>query len=223
MDIWPKWPGGWLIKPAFPPRPPESRRPSGSRTAHAGKSDSDREPAASVPPARPDSHIILVGLPGAGKTSVGSILAKSLNCPFIDLDAEIVRRTGRAISAIFASHGEQHFRLLERDATLRLRDARPSVVAPGGGWVTVPDTVALVRPPAHMAYLKVDPATAARRLYRSAHLRPLLRRDPHSALAQLLDARRAAYEAADWVIDTEVLDRQEVIDRILLLLSAGTS
>jgi shikimate kinase len=162
-------------------------------------------------------------LPGAGKTSIGSMLAKSLNCPFVDLDADIVRRTGRPISAIFASRGEQHFRLLERDATLRVREARPSVIAPGGGWVTVPETVALLRPPARMAYLKVDPATAARRLRRSAHLRPLLRRDPHGALTRLLDARRAAYEAADWVVDAEVLDREEVIERIILLLKTAAS
>jgi shikimate kinase len=162
-------------------------------------------------------------LPGAGKTSVGSVLAKSLNCPFVDLDAEIVRCSGRPISAIFASRGEEHFRLLEHEATLRLRDALPSVIAPGGGWVTVPETVALLRPPAQMAYLKVDPATAARRLHRSAHLRPLLRRDPERALEQLLEARRASYEAADWVVDTEVLGRQEVIDRITVLLTGATS
>jgi shikimate kinase len=185
--------------------------------------DAHAERATGERPVQLPSHIILVGLPGAGKTSVGSMLARSLECPFIDLDAEIVRHTGRAISAIFASRGEPHFRMLERDATLRLRDAQPSVVAPGGGWVTVPDTVALLRPPAHMAYLKVDPATAARRLHRSAHLRPLLRQDPHGALLQLLDARRAAYEEADWVIDTEVLGRQEVIQRIILLLRGAAS
>lgn len=169
------------------------------------------------------SHIILVGLPGAGKTSVGSMLARALNCPFVDLDAEIVRHTGRPISTIFATLGEAHFRLLERDATLRLREAQPSVLAPGGGWVTVPETVALLRPPARMIYLKVDPATAARRLHRSAHLRPLLRQDPHGALTRLLNARRAAYEAADWVLDTELLERQGVIDRIILLLQRAAS
>jgi shikimate kinase len=168
-----------------------------------------------------DVHLILVGLPGAGKTTVGAVLAKTLNCPFVDLDSDIVRHAGQPIAAIFATHGEAHFRALERDATLRLRDARPSIVASGGGWVTIPETVALLRPPARMTYLKVGPSVAAHRLRRSAHLRPLLRQDPVGALERLLAARKSAYEAADLVVDTELLTRQEVISRIVSLVRPG--
>jgi len=167
-----------------------------------------------------DAHLILVGLPGAGKTTVGAALAKALGCPFVDLDADIVRRARQPIATIFATHGEAHFRALERDATLRLRDAQPSVVAPGGGWVTVSETVALLRPPARMTYLKVGPAIAAQRLRRSVHLRPLLRQDPVGTLERLLAARKSAYEAADLVVDTELLTRQDVIDRIVSLMQA---
>ena len=166
---------------------------------------------------------MLVGLPGAGKTTVGSALARALECPFVDLDREIVRHAGQPIAAIFASHGEQHFRALEHEATLRVRETRPSIVAPGGGWVTVPGTVALLRPPARLTYLKVDPATAARRLHRSAHLRPLLVPGPAEALEALLEARQGAYEQADWVVDTEVLTRQQVIERMVALIRGESS
>ena len=124
------------------------------------------------------SHVILVGLPGAGKTTVGSMLARSLDCPFIDLDAEIVRHTGRSISAHLCRAWRTSLPAARAASDSRLRDAPQRVVAPGGGWVTVAATVALLRPPARMAYLKVSPAEAARRLGRAVQSRPLLRHDP---------------------------------------------
>jgi shikimate kinase len=148
---------------------------------------------------------------------VGRAVAAELGWPFVDLDAEIVEREGRPIAAIFAADGEPRFRELEQDATRRLRGAPSSVVAPGGGWVTVPATVALVCPPARTTYLKVSPETAARRLRRTVRLRPLLRGDPLSALRRLLEARHAAYESADLVVDTELLKPQDVTRRIVAL------
>jgi shikimate kinase len=148
---------------------------------------------------------------------VGRAVAAALGWPFVDLDAEIVAREGQSIAAIFASRGEPRFRELELEATGRLRDALPSVVAPGGGWVTEPATVALLCPPARTIYLKVSPETALRRLRRTVQLRPLLRRDPLTALRRLLDARRSAYERADLVIDTELLDLQGVTQCIVAL------
>jgi shikimate kinase len=169
------------------------------------------------------THIILVGLPGAGKTTVGMAVAEVLGRPFVDLDAEIVRAAGRPITAIFATQGEPRFRALEREATARLADGPASVLAPGGGWVTEPATVALLRPPARMTYLKVSPRTAAYRLRRSVHTRPLLRDDPMGSLTRLLAARAAAYETADLVLDTEALTRQQVIDRVVSLVSADVT
>ncbi len=164
--------------------------------------------------------MILVGLPGSGKSTVGAAVARALGRRLIDLDAEIVRRERRSIAEIFARDGEPHFRALEREATERLRALPPSVIAPGGGWATVPETVAILRPPARTAYLRVSPRTAARRIRRSAHVRPLLRAGrPIEILERLLAARAAAYEAADLVVDAEVLSRQEVVNRIVALVS----
>lgn len=168
----------------------------------------------------PGGHLILVGLPGSGKSTVGRAVAATLGWPFIDLDAEIVAREGRPIAAVFASGGEARFRELEREATERLRGGRPSVVAPGGGWITVPTTVALLWPPARMTYLKVSPETAYRRLRRTVRLRPLLQRDPLRALRTQFEARRAAYEQADLVVDTELLTLQEVTQRLVALAAA---
>ena len=78
----------------------------------------------------------------------------------------------------------------------------------------MPETVAVLRPPARMAYLKVTPAAAATRLHRSVHLRPLIREDPERALSRLLGEREAAYSCADLILDTESLTRQDVIDAL---------
>src|SRR6185503_21374153 len=87
------------------------------------------------------SHLVLVGLPGAGKTSVGKPLAEALGCPFVDVDAEIERREGKTVREIFAELGEPHFRKREREITKNLRDKPAAVVAPGGGWVADPATL----------------------------------------------------------------------------------
>lgn len=175
------------------------------------------------PISAPGGHLILVGLPGAGKSTVGRGVAKALGWPFVDLDAEIVRREGQSVSALFAAHGEGYFRHLERRETERLRGGRATVVASGGGWPTVPETVALVRPPARLAYLKVSPAAAMRRLQRTIHTRPLLRDNPLESLSGLLAARKESYEAADIVIDTELHVPEHVTAELLAWFDGGPS
>ena len=92
-------------------------------------------------------HLILVGLPGAGKSVVGEALAERLNRSFLDFDREIERREGSSISEIFAVSGEPHFRQMEVALTLELRQYGNMVVAPGGGWVTNKGVVEIIRPP----------------------------------------------------------------------------
>ena len=165
-------------------------------------------------------HIVLIGLPGAGKSTVGPPLAERLGLPFLDLDAEIERRSGRSIPAIIRTDGEPAFRDLEHQVTAELATAEPAVLAPGGGWITRPDTVALLRPGARLVHLKVTPEAAIRRLGSARLARPLLDgNDPLARIKALEAARSAAYATADWVIDTELLTVQRVIDVIVELVS----
>jgi shikimate kinase len=164
--------------------------------------------------------VILVGLPGCGKTTVGRGVAQRTGRSFLDIDLEIERREGRSITQIFAELGEPYFRQKEREVTEELRLVGNMIVAPGGGWVADPEVVALVRPPSQLIYLKVRPATALERLGTMRSLRPLLMRpDPLDELDRLLKARRAAYESADHVIDAELLSMQRVIDKVIELAS----
>jgi shikimate kinase len=175
------------------------------------------QPGSAADPSVP--HLILVGLPGAGKSTVGSALARELDRSFLDFDAEIARREGMTISEIFAQKGEPTFRLLEHALTEELRAHGGMVLAPGGGWVGRPDTVTLIRPPAKMIYLRVRPRTALNRMGRSVATRPLLGRpDPVGELERLLKERRAAYESADYVVDVERVPVSEVVRRIVTAL-----
>ena len=172
------------------------------------------QPGSAADPAVP--HLILVGLPGAGKSTVGSVLARELGRTFLDFDAEIARREGMTIAEIFATKGEPTFRQLEHGLTEELKDMGGMVLAPGGGWVARPETVALLRPPSRMIYLRIRPRTAINRMGRSVAGRPLLSRpNPVAELERLLNERRIAYESADYVVDVERVAVSEVVRRII--------
>jgi shikimate kinase len=161
-------------------------------------------------------------LPGAGKSTIGRAVAERLGRTFLDFDLEIERRQGKTIAEIFGEKGEGHFRELERALTEELRLMGNMVLAPGGGWVSNPDVVRLIRPPARLVYLRVRPETALKRLGSERSTRPLLMRpDPLGELRRLLTARKAAYEAADHVIEAELLEVEEVIKRVSLLASGA--
>jgi len=165
------------------------------------------------------AHLILVGIPGAGKSTVGRELARQLQWPFVDLDDEIVARAGKSIREIFSADGETHFRALEREATARIANAAlPMVIAPGGGWITVPGLVEQLRPPAKLIYLRISPARALTRLGHGVALRPLLAGpDPLGALTAIAAAREAFYLQADHELSVETMTLTEVVDAILLL------
>jgi shikimate kinase len=94
------------------------------------------------------------------------------------------------------------------------------IVAPGGGWVSSPEVVAIVRPPSRLVYLRVRPDTALKRLGPMRMMRPLLTRpDPLGELTKILEARKAAYESADSTIDTELYGLQRVIEKVVALAS----
>lgn len=163
-------------------------------------------------------HLILVGLPGAGKSTVGRAVAEKLGRAFLDFDDEIVRREGMSIADIFGSKGEQHFRQLELRLTKELAQTSGMIVAPGGGWIANPGVVEIVHPPAKLVYLRVRPATALTRLGGDRSTRPLLMRaDPLQELTKLLEERRTAYEKADTIVSAELLPLQGVIDAVAAL------
>jgi shikimate kinase len=172
----------------------------------------------SVDPGKP--HIVLVGLPGAGKTTVGTLLATRLTKTFLDFDLEIARREGMPIAQIFGERGEPGFRELERKLTEELRDFGNMVLAPGGGWVADSTVVALIRPPAKLVYLRVKPETALRRLGGQVIERPLLNRpDPLSELNKLFEARKEAYQMADFEVGAEILTPEQVTNEIVAKLA----
>jgi shikimate kinase len=164
------------------------------------------------------AHLILIGLPGAGKSAHGKRVARLLKRPFVDLDREIERVTGRAVAEIFASDGEPAFRAMEHQVTEALAAMPQSVVAPGGGWILDPANVALVKPGARLVWLQVQPAAAVLRMGARIAKRPLLAHEnPVGILTQLLEERRARYACADHVVDTEAYGWHKVAHLIAAL------
>ena len=177
------------------------------------------QPGSAADPSLP--HLILVGLPGSGKTTVGQAVAERTGRRFLDLDQEIERREGRSISQIFGEKGEPYFRKKERELTEELTLVGNLIVAPGGGWAADAEVVAIVRPPSRLVYLRVTPEAALRRLGPMRAMRPLLMRpDPLGELKRILQSRRTAYESADHVVSTELYDLKGVIERVVELASA---
>jgi len=161
--------------------------------------------------------IALVGMPAAGKSTVGPLIATALGLPFADLDALIEARTGMAVADIFATQGEPAFRAIERDTVAGLLAEGPCVVALGGGAFVNPETRGLVRRGARTLWLRTDLETLSRRVGDGAG-RPLLAGDPKAALARLEAARAAAYAEADHVVDAGA-EPSRVASAALLALS----
>jgi len=148
-------------------------------------------------------HLILVGLPGAGKTTVGRLVAGTLNAPFVDLDAVLVRRMGMPIARIFGEHGEPRFREFEQEAMLAAVAEPASVIATGGGWMAQAGNLDAVRAQVFVVYLKTTVAVATRRA-EEGEVRPLLQGErPEARMAALLAEREAAYLRADAVVTND--------------------
>lgn len=142
-------------------------------------------------------QIVLVGLPGSGKSTVGPLLAQRLGWQFIDFDPLIEAEAGLPIREIFAQFDETEFRRLESELTARLASTTHTVLAPGGGWI-LRNTL----PAAVMVWLQVDPAEAVQRMGDDVGARPLLLGDPLDGIRQLLDERIAHYQRAALHINT---------------------
>jgi shikimate kinase len=178
-------------------------------------------PPLAVDPALRARTLVLVGMMGAGKSSVGKRLAHALDLPFKDADEEIERAAGLSIPDIFTLRGEAEFREGERRVIARLLDDPPHILATGGGAFVNPDTRALMQAKnAVSIWLKADPEVLARRVGRKDN-RPLLRgKDARVVLTELLAAREPAYSQADLIIESNDGPHQHTVDAILAALKA---
>lgn len=166
----------------------------------------------------PPERIVLVGLPGAGKSTAGALAAAQLGWEFVDLDAEIERKAGRSVAAIFASEGERGFRSRETDATKALQGRRRLVVAPGAGWVLDPLNRALLGAGTSLVYLRVSPVVAAHRLATAPGTRPLLRSaDSEKSLRELLEVRESSYLQANHTFTVDSMSPAEIASLIVAL------
>jgi shikimate kinase len=162
--------------------------------------------------------LVLVGMMGAGKSSVGKRLAHALELPFRDADEEIERAAGRTISEIFALRGEAEFREGERRVIARLLDEPPHVLATGGGAFMNPETRALVKKKGFSIWLKADPDVLARRVGRK-DTRPLLKgKDPRQVLSDLLAQREPSYSQADMIVESSDGPHQGTVEVIIAML-----
>ena len=148
------------------------------------------------PVVRPDRSIVLVGLMGVGKTTIGRRLSTRLGLPFVDADAEIESAAGQTISEIFERFGEAHFRDGERRVIARLIEGPPKVLATGGGAFVHDETRALILDKAIAVWLDADIATLVERVGRRSN-RPLLAgRDAKTVLTELAAVRNPLYAQA---------------------------
>lgn len=165
-----------------------------------------------------DKTIVLVGLMGVGKSSVGRRLANVLGLPFRDADNEVEAAAGRSISAIFAELGEAAFRDGERRVIARLLDEPPHVLATGGGAFVNAETRALINEKAVSVWLKADIELLARRVSRKDN-RPLVRgKDPVKVLTELAEARYPAYAEAQVHVETGDTPHMVAVEAILAAL-----
>ncbi|MBB6252529.1 shikimate kinase [Nitrospirillum iridis] len=164
---------------------------------------------------RPPRTLVLVGLMGAGKTSIGRRLASRLGLPFVDADQEIERAAGCSIPEFFDRYGEPAFREGERRVIARLLDQPLQVLSTGGGAFMDAETRALVRQRAHSIWLRAELDLLVLRTARRGG-RPLLKDgDPKETLRQLMELRHPYYAQADITVDSGDRPAEETVDRVI--------
>ncbi|HEX5473385.1 MAG TPA: shikimate kinase [Vicinamibacterales bacterium] len=160
--------------------------------------------------------VALLGLRGAGKTTVGRQLARRRHVPFVELDRRIERAAELSLAELFSLHGEDYYRRLERESLAELlAERRPMVLATGGGLVTSPETYALLRGAAATVWLRASPEDHWNRVVRQGDRRPMA--DHPQAMADLralLAAREPLYESAEYTVQTSGRVIAEVVDEI---------
>src|SRR5580692_4162364 len=147
--------------------------------------------------------VVLVGMMGVGKSSVGRRLAARLDIPFVDADSEIEKAAQMSIAEIFARHGEADFRSGEARVIARLLEAGPQVLATGGGAIMNPDTRAAIKAKGVSIWLSAEFEVLMRRINKRKNDRPMLQTaDPAATLRELLAVREPVYAQADIAVQS---------------------
>jgi shikimate kinase len=164
--------------------------------------------------------IVLIGMMGAGKSTIGRRLSARLRLPFLDADVEIEAAAGMSIPDIFETHGEPHFRDGEARVIARLLDSGPAVVATGGGAFMREETRNRIRDKAVSIWLKAEAEIIMRRVRRRAD-RPLLQTpDPAATVDRLLGEREPVYQNADITIWSRDVPHEKIVDECIEALHA---
>ena len=159
--------------------------------------------------------LVLVGLMGCGKSSVGKRLASRLGLPFVDADDEIVKAAGQSINEIFAEHGEAYFRDGERRVIQRILAGGPQILATGGGAFMNAETRAAIRQNGISVWLKADLPVLMRRVMKRDN-RPLLKTgDPETVMRGLIAERYPVYAEADLVVESRDVAHEVIVTEIV--------
>jgi shikimate kinase len=179
----------------------------------------DAAPAPAIVAALGGRSLVLVGMMGAGKSSIGRRLSARLGLGFVDADSEIEKAAGMSIPDIFASHGEAEFRAGEARVIARLLDSPPQVLATGGGAYMNVDTRSAIAAKAIAIWLKAEFDVLMRRIKRRQD-RPLLQtEDPGATLRALIDTRYPVYALADLTVQSREVPHDKIVDEIVVALA----
>jgi shikimate kinase len=183
--------------------------------AHGAAHEVADRPEAAIVAALGRRSVVLIGMMGAGKSSIGRRVALRLGIPFVDADAEIEKAAQMTIPEIFAERGEAEFRAGEARVIARLLDGGPQVLATGGGAFMNPDTRALIGAKGIAIWLKAEFEVLMKRI-RRRHDRPLLKTDdPGATLRGLLAERDPIYALADITVQSREVPHDRIVDEIV--------
>jgi shikimate kinase len=164
--------------------------------------------------------IVLVGLMGAGKSTIGRRLAQKLGLAFIDADAEIEQAAGRSVEDIFRDHGEASFREGERRVIARLLESGPQVLATGGGAFMNEETRNNISRRGIAVWLKADIALLMKRVRRRDN-RPLLKAEnPEEVMQTLIEQRYPVYSQADIIVESRDVPHSSIVSDVIRALAA---
>lgn len=166
-------------------------------------------------------HVVLVGLPGSGKTTVGRLVAEQLHAGFVDVDAIIERREGRPIALIFAEKGEAAFREMERKEMETALGNAPAVIAPGGGWGAQPGAIDGAKAHALVVYLRTRPESAAQRAAPEGTRPLLVGEDPVARMRDLQKEREPFYGTAHAAVDTDRKSPPQIANEVVRLAQSS--